>query len=350
MKPLVGNKHLREVSRPESGDTRVVFYTPTKRAPDGERLGMVAEEVGTVLGIEEVPVDMKPLEEGVLVGASEQTAGGIKAHPHPLLDVIESAIHDRLGGEKSVIMVAGSASGMSVQPVFRLGETLPEEAVAEIRRLYEHVAGILPDVQQSDGRLRLDTRQDRLGHIELDVAEIVVRRIADARGVQVNGHTFETLPVVEEDRMLRRSKEIPDVDITVPEKVVNAAQEALNAKEEYGLGDCGTGRGEERARQIIQGDLKPEDFVTRERGTSIPTYLDSHSEDAPSTDAPPTDWTEEEWTDGCGPVQLALWGYYLDWAQSQEQKIRDAMDSRATRMHGGVEQPFAVFDTAIMGG
>jgi HK97 family phage prohead protease len=218
LRPLMRNKDLGAVSRPESGDTRIVFFTPTKRPPDGERLEIVAEEVGAVLGVEEVPVDMKPLEKGVLVGASEQTAGGVEAHPHPLLDVVESAIHDRLGGEKSVLMVAGSASGMSVQPVFEIEETLPEEAVSEIRRLYEHVAGILPDVQQSDGRLRLDTRQKRLGHIKLDVAEIVVRRVADAESVQVEGHTFEALPVTGEDKKLKRAEEML-------EKALNAAKD-----------------------------------------------------------------------------------------------------------------------------
>lgn len=245
--------------------------------------------------------------------------------------------------------LADYAAAMGLEEVNTTGDLTAEQKrrIAAMTLMGEARASRFDELQsypvvEADGRLNRNA---------LDAARRLRGQSNDPEGIervtrQLLNEEFDA--GIERPRAVR-AEEVPDVDITVPEKVVNAAQAALDAKEEYGLGDCGTGRGEERARQIIQGDLKPEDFVTRERGTSIPTYLNSHSEDAPSTDAPPTDWTEEEWTDGCGPVQLALWGYYLNWAQSQEQKIRDAMDSRATRMHGGVEQPFAVFDTAIMG-
>jgi len=119
-----------------------------------------------------------------------------------------------------------------------------------------------------------------------------------------------------------------EVDLSPPSRVVNAAEAALEAKEEFSdqIGDCGTGVGEQRANQIVDGDLAPEDFLTRENGTPYPTYLDSHSEDAPPTDDPPTDWGKEEWTDGCGPVQLALWGFYQDWAEGVKDELESAME------------------------
>jgi len=128
------------------------------------------------------------------------------------------------------------------------------------------------------------------------------------------------------------------IDATPPVAVYNAAREALNAKEEYDLADCGTGVGEMRAEQIVAGDLSPEDFTGGEN-TAIPTYLDSHSEDVKGIDEPPTQWGEETWTDGCGPVQYALWGGTatgtgLDWARSVEGEIRAAMDDESASEAG----------------
>lgn len=138
-----------------------------------------------------------------------------------------------------------------------------------------------------------------------------------------------------------------DIEIAYPDRVQNAAQAALDAKGEYdSLSDCGTGVGEDRARAIVNEELVPDDFIGGgEHETAIPSYLSSHSDDL-SADGAPTDWGEEEWTDGCGNVQYALWGYYQDWADAQEQKIRDQMDSDRTRMHGMPSEPFAVFGTA----
>jgi len=130
-------------------------------------------------------------------------------------------------------------------------------------------------------------------------------------------------------RVVNRAAE--DVDLMPPSAVVNAAEAALEAKEEYDdLSDCGSGRGEQRAEQIVGGDLSPADFVTRENGTPIPAYLTSHEEDV-SAEGTPTGWTEEEWTDGCGNVQYALWGGTgtgtgLAWAQQTANAIAREMD------------------------
>lgn len=123
---------------------------------------------------------------------------------------------------------------------------------------------------------------------------------------------------------------LPDVEIAIPDRVEAAAQAALDAKAEYdSISDCGgeAGRGEQRAEQIVSGDLAAADFVTRQNGTPIPAYLDSHSEDL-TADGAPTTWTEEEWTDGCGNVQYALWGWDRDWAEAQKEKVEDAIDAQ----------------------
>jgi hypothetical protein len=126
-----------------------------------------------------------------------------------------------------------------------------------------------------------------------------------------------------------------EVDLTPPDAVVNAADAALTAKQETypdEIGECGTGVGEQRANQLIDGDLAPEDFLTRENGTPYPVYLDSHGEDAPSTDETPTSWGEDEWTDGCGPVQYALWGgtgtdTAVNWADGVRSDLEAAIEA-----------------------
>jgi len=130
-------------------------------------------------------------------------------------------------------------------------------------------------------------------------------------------------------RVVNRAAE--DVDLSPPVAVQNAAASALNAKDEYDeIADCGTGRGEQRAEQIVESRLSPADFVTRENGTPIPAYLKSHRGDV-TADGTPTNWGEEEWTDGCGNVQYALWGGTgtgtgLQWSQETANRIAEEMD------------------------
>jgi len=139
-------------------------------------------------------------------------------------------------------------------------------------------------------------------------ATAIHESLADARLVDVNG---------------------TEVDIEPPDRVINAIEAGLDAKEEYAdaIGDCGTGVGEDMAEAILDGptvDLLVDGGDVS--STAPATYLDSHSEDAPDTDAPPTEWDEDTWTDGCGPVQDALWGHYLDWFESVKTEIEAAME------------------------
>jgi hypothetical protein len=117
-----------------------------------------------------------------------------------------------------------------------------------------------------------------------------------------------------------------NVDVSPPERVVNAAEAAQQAAEE-GLipGSCGTGVGDTRMQQILDDDLQPADFVTRFRDrTPIPAYLSSHEGDT-TTDEPPTQWTDERW-EACGNAQQAKWGWYVEWAQRTANEVMQALD------------------------
>lgn len=131
-----------------------------------------------------------------------------------------------------------------------------------------------------------------------------------------------------------------EVDIEPPERVINAIEAGLAAKEEYAdaIGDCGTGVGEDMGRAILDGPTVDLLVDGGDVASNAPaTYLDSHSEDAPDTDAPPTEWDEDTWTDGCGPVQDALWGHYLDWFEGVKAEIEAAMEDEAAAEVAGVE-------------
>jgi len=130
------------------------------------------------------------------------------------------------------------------------------------------------------------------------------------------------------------------VDMTPPTAVVNAAELGLDKKSELDMSDCGTGVGESRARKIVNGNLEPEDFLTRENGTPIPAYLDAHSDDVNGIDSPPTQWSDDVWqgvlSDGdsqrCGVVQYALWGGTatgtgLSWATRVREELSEALDA-----------------------
>ncbi|AFH22666.1 hypothetical protein OSG_eHP32_00060 [environmental Halophage eHP-32] len=127
-----------------------------------------------------------------------------------------------------------------------------------------------------------------------------------------------------------------EIDIEPPDRVINAIEAGMAAKEEYAddIGDCGTGVGEAMGEAILDGP-SPELLLNgADVASNAPaTYLDSHSEDAPGTDAPPTEWDEETWTDGCGPVQDALWGHYLEWFEDTKAEIEAAMEDSEMAYH-----------------
>jgi len=120
-----------------------------------------------------------------------------------------------------------------------------------------------------------------------------------------------------------------EVDIEPPERVINAVEAGMEAKEEYAddIGDCGTGVGEAMGEAIVSGDLTPEILVNGGdiASNSPATYLASHESDVDAEGAPTT-WSEEDWTGGCGEVQQALWGFHLDWFEETKAEIEAAME------------------------
>jgi len=130
-----------------------------------------------------------------------------------------------------------------------------------------------------------------------------------------------------------------EVDLTAPERVKNAVRAGMDAKDEYDtLADCGTGVGEAIGEAILNDALTPEIILSggdiADNGGPV-TYLSSHADDAP--DSAPTTWDEDTWTDGCGPVQDALWGHYLEWFEGKQAELEDAMNSEANAYGGDKE-------------
>jgi hypothetical protein len=130
-----------------------------------------------------------------------------------------------------------------------------------------------------------------------------------------------------------------EVDLEAPAKVKNAIKAAMDAKDEYAddIGDCGTGVGEEMGQTILDDALTPEIVAS---GGSIAqygpsTYLDGHGDEGPSTDDPPTDWGRMEWLGmesedddpRCGPVQLAMWGFYLEPFEEMKSDVEAARET-----------------------
>jgi len=135
-----------------------------------------------------------------------------------------------------------------------------------------------------------------------------------------------------------------EVDIEPPERVINAVEAGMEAKEEYAdaIGDCGTGVGEAMSEVIVGGDLTPE--ILRTGGdiasNSPATYLASHADDVGAEGAPTT-WTEDDWTGGCGEVQQALWGFYEEWFTAVKEEIEAAMEDSEMAYHQDEEADMA---------
>jgi len=156
----------------------------------------------------------------------------------------------------------------------------------------------------------------------------VLSRAAVEAGADPEAFVSQVRAAVADATDTRAEYDVNGQSVTVdpPEAMQNAAQAALDAKQEFDtLSDCGTGVGEDRARQLLNDEVGPE--VVDE----VAAYLTSHEEDVQGIDQPPTDWSEETWTDGCGPVQYALWGGTatgtgIEWAQDRANAVAEARD------------------------
>jgi len=149
-------------------------------------ISAVEDEVGVTPTAEQT-------ESGVLFTAPSSTTGE-QYLLHPVLDVTESFLQNQYGkqGEgivKSTLLAAGDSSGQTVQPSIELSGTPTVEQAQEIETLAALVLGVnvaVGGTETTNGfRVYIDTGVQALGHIAVDVSEIVGRRIAERDGLDV---------------------------------------------------------------------------------------------------------------------------------------------------------------------
>jgi hypothetical protein len=88
---------------------------------------------------------------------------------------------------------------------------LSDEALDEIARLYKFVTGVDANLYYAENHLHFDTGQNQLAHGNLDVAEILVRRVADDAGISIQSHSFKVLEETSSE-LGRSNHEQYDVD------------------------------------------------------------------------------------------------------------------------------------------
>jgi hypothetical protein len=150
-------------------------------------ISAVEEEIGVTPTAEQT-------DNGVRLTAPSSTRTGVTSLLHPVLDVSESFLQNEYGkqGEgivKSTLSAAGDASGQTVQPSIELSGTPTVEQAQEIETLAALVLGVSVAVggeETANGfRVYIDTGVEALGHIAVDVSEIVGRRIAERDDLDV---------------------------------------------------------------------------------------------------------------------------------------------------------------------
>lgn len=185
------------IDRPTDGGTRAVFHTPTEQAADEADVEAILDVVESELGVR---YDAMATDEGVMFEAHEDTGVGPIETPHPHLDVAESAAQNRLGKpQKSTLFIAGDAEDMSIQPCFMMDDRFDDAVVDEIERLFAFVAGHQAALYYAENRLYFDVKAPMLPHGALDVAEILVRRMAERHDRSVESHSFKALAQVDQD-------------------------------------------------------------------------------------------------------------------------------------------------------
>lgn len=119
---------------------------------------------------------------------------------HVVLDVGEAAARNMLGAanpdKKSDLILMGSGS-YSVQPCFMLTSVFDDDTIAEIERLYEFVTGIKGVGYFTEKRFYIDTNTSIIKHGDMDIAEILVRRMIDGTGNRVESQGFKALPRID---------------------------------------------------------------------------------------------------------------------------------------------------------
>lgn len=125
----------------------------------------------------------------------QTTGGGVQwslggSVPHPVIDVAESAAQNMEGKpmtvpQKSTIKVAGQSPNKAVHLVFVPQGRIGKSQIDELKRLMAFVAGVEVTVFKTGDELHINTGKREFLHANLDVAEILVRRVGDSEGVTI---------------------------------------------------------------------------------------------------------------------------------------------------------------------
>ncbi len=224
------------VDRPTEGGRRATFHIPLS-GDFTESEVIDAESIAEdELGLD---VSVTMTDEGVFVEPIPDTGVGAVEFMHPHLDVIESAFDNTIDiQQKSTLFIGGDADGYSMQPCFMMDDRLSDEALDEISRLYEFVTGVSSNPYYAENRLYLDTGQNQLAHANLDVAEILVRRMADEAGIGIQSHSFKVLEETSSE-LVGQNVDSQEVSMSKyflkQDDVFDTIEEAQRRAEELGL-------------------------------------------------------------------------------------------------------------------
>lgn len=178
--------------RDPEGSGRISFAVPLAMTPGEATLQQAADTVGDET---DFGVAIEAREGAAFVDTKAQNA------PHAVLDVVESALQNTVGdgasqpraSRKSLIHASGDTD-REAQPCFVLSRRFTGVQTDEIERLLEFVGGVDATGYHNDRRFYLSPGRQALGHIALDVSEIVVRRVADRAGISISDHSIKLLP------------------------------------------------------------------------------------------------------------------------------------------------------------
>jgi len=172
----------------EAGNNTAAFVYETPVDATQEQLNEIVNQVKNTTG-----KDITIQAEGNLV----MFGGTDVLVEHVVLDVAEAytkkIVGENLAGKKSTLKSV-SNENHSVQPCFVLSETFGEDTIQEIIRLYELVTGISGIGWFGETRFYIDTDMNEIDHASLDVAELLVRRTIEEKGITVGVHGFKSLP------------------------------------------------------------------------------------------------------------------------------------------------------------
>jgi hypothetical protein len=219
----------------EQVQTQLTFEVPTVESVPAGALGDLRSAIETETGAQPA---VEQTASGVRVRADADVGGGQGVLLHPVLDVAESFLQNEFGqpGEgivKSTLAVSGAADGTSVQPCMILSDTFDDAVLDEFERLFEFVAGYESNAYFNENRFYVDTGEQTLGHIALDVAEILTRRLAESEGLGVESGFNHSVKVLDQQAgdagKVSRNTPTPTVtDIDFPRPTDGAPRAAFH--------------------------------------------------------------------------------------------------------------------------